>query len=56
MTINAEARAGPYVFLQVRDTGTVIPATVIDKIFDPFFTTSKWAKAPGSGFRPRSGS
>ena len=49
MTINAEARAGPYVFLQVRDTGTGIPATVIDKIFDPFFTNKQVGKGTGLG-------
>ena len=49
MTINAEARAGPYVFLQVRDTGTGIPVTVIDKIFDPFFTTKQVGKGTGLG-------
>jgi signal transduction histidine kinase len=31
--------------LRVRDNGTGIPATVVEKIFDPFFTT----KPPGDG-------
>ena len=36
---------GPYIRLQVRDTGCGMPEAVQKRIFDPFFTT----KAPGSG-------
>src|SRR6185369_10695635 len=40
-----EAKPGPYVLIEVRDTGTGIPALVLDKMFEPFFTT----KGPGKG-------
>ena len=40
-----DAAAGPYVVIEVEDTGVGIPAGDIDRIFDPFFTT----KAPGKG-------
>ena len=43
--VNPEAKAGPYVVLQIGDTGSGIPPEVIDKVFDPFFTT----KEPGQG-------
>ena len=42
---NPEAKPGPYVVIQVTDTGTGIPKEIQDKIFDPFFTT----KVPGKG-------
>ena len=42
------AAVGNYVVLCVDDTGSGIPAALIDKIFDPFFTTKEPAKAPGS--------
>ncbi|MFH1983147.1 MAG: cache domain-containing protein [Pseudomonadota bacterium] len=36
---------GQYLRLTVRDSGSGIPADIIDKIFDPYFTT----KGPGEG-------
>lgn len=42
---HAEVRAGQYVMVSVTDTGTGMPAEVIERAFDPFYTT----KAPGKG-------
>ena len=44
-----DARPGPYIVLQVEDTGRGIPAAIIDKIFDPFFTTKEIGKGTGLG-------
>ncbi|MEO6784728.1 MAG: response regulator, partial [Chthoniobacteraceae bacterium] len=47
--MNSEAKAGPYVVIEVRDTGTGIPAGIVEKIFDPFFTTKAMDKGTGLG-------
>ncbi len=47
--LNLEAKAGPYVYLQVEDSGAGMPAAVIEKIFDPFFTTKEIGKGTGLG-------
>jgi signal transduction histidine kinase len=38
-------KPGKYIEVAIVDTGTGIPAAIIDKVFDPFFTT----KQTGSG-------
>jgi CheY-like chemotaxis protein len=47
--IHPNAQAGPYVRLQVVDTGTGIQADILDKIFDPFFTTKELGRGTGLG-------
>ncbi len=43
--LNPDLKPGPYVVLEVEDTGSGISAEVKNQIFDPFFTT----KGPGQG-------
>jgi CheY-like chemotaxis protein len=44
-----DAKAGPYVLLEVSDTGTGISPDILDKIFDPFFTTKSPDRGTGLG-------
>ncbi|MCZ8097262.1 MAG: ATP-binding protein [Burkholderiales bacterium] len=41
--------AADYVLVEVQDTGSGIPADIIDKIFQPFFTTKEVGKGTGLG-------
>jgi two-component system cell cycle sensor histidine kinase/response regulator CckA len=41
--------AADYVLVEVSDTGTGIPAAIVDKIFEPFFSTKEVGKGTGLG-------
>ena len=43
------AAGNPYGVVSVRDTGTGIPAHLIEKVFEPFFTTKEVGKGTGLG-------
>ncbi len=49
IALNIDAKAGPHVVIDVEDSGTGIPASIIEKIFDPFFTTKDVGKGTGLG-------
>ena len=46
---HAGARPGPYVLIEISDTGTGMSKETRDRIFDPFFTTKGWDFKKGTG-------
>lgn len=46
---NLEICPGPYVLIEVEDTGAGIPADVLPSIFDPYFSTKSNRKSHGFG-------
>lgn len=46
---HADVEAGEYISVSVTDTGTGIPADLVDKILQPFFTTKEVGKGTGLG-------
>ncbi|MFI5335219.1 MAG: nitrogen regulation protein NR(II) [Opitutales bacterium] len=48
-TLGQEARAGEFLEISVRDTGTGIPPEIQGKLFEPFFTTKPKGKGTGLG-------
>lgn len=47
--LHVDARAGEYVCLRVKDTGTGIAPEVMEKLFEPFVTTKEVGKGTGLG-------
>ncbi|MDB6172128.1 MAG: hypothetical protein JWL59_1439 [Chthoniobacteraceae bacterium] len=47
--MHSGARSGPYVMLEVADTGEGIPPKIMERIFEPFFTTKEIGKGTGLG-------
>jgi PAS domain S-box-containing protein len=47
--MNIEAREGPYVRIEVEDSGSGIDPANLEKIFEPFFTTKRVGQGTGLG-------
>ena len=48
-TLHVGAKPGPYVLIEVTDTGTGMDSDTLAQIFDPFFTTKGWDFHKGTG-------
>ncbi|MDB6038038.1 MAG: multi-sensor hybrid histidine kinase [Verrucomicrobiales bacterium] len=48
-SIVPDAKPGPYVMIQLTDSGHGIPREITDRIFDPYFTTKEPGKGTGLG-------
>jgi PAS domain S-box-containing protein len=46
---HSDVRSGRYALIAVSDTGTGIPAGILDKVFNPFFTSKEPGKGTGLG-------
>ncbi len=49
VAMNPQAKAGPFVQINITDSGMGIPPDIIERIFEPFFTTKDQAKGTGLG-------